>query len=149
MLHSWKFQSNWLKSAIDIVFEKCIIYQIIQFEKYSFKAFCCLAIYLVIGVLSRLVVVPLLLFSCCCFCALSLCPHNIRLFQHLSSKKYLLQPNQQYLIHDLCIQPGFAWILNVQHPHDKSTFPAGTFLMHVPNLYHCDLYRFGLAHYFI
>ena len=57
--------------------------------------------------LPRLVVVPLLLFSCCCFCALSLCRRNIRLFLHLSSKKYLLQPNQQYLLHDLCIQPGF------------------------------------------
>ena len=69
---------------------------------------CCLVIFLVIGKLSRLLVVPLLLFSCSCFCALSLCRHNIRLFLHISSKNYLLQPNRQYLIHDPCIQPGFS-----------------------------------------
>ena len=37
MLYGWKFQSNWLKSAIDIVYEKFIIERIIQFEKHSFK----------------------------------------------------------------------------------------------------------------
>ena len=37
MLYSRKFQPNWLKSAIDIVYEKFIIERIIQLEKYSFK----------------------------------------------------------------------------------------------------------------